>query len=126
MLQFNIIFKQKKSIKCLGVLVMDCHLSWKNHFYELSKKISRGIGIFYETEKFFFNHLLKQVYIRLFILPYVCCYGLGRANTKHDWHLLLTINSLAFSLVRTNYGMFNIKFSGPKIWNSLDKSLKIY
>ena len=27
-------------------------------------------------------------------------------------------------LLHTNYGIFNIKFSGPKIWNSLDDSVK--
>ena len=25
---------------------------------------------------------------------------------------------------RTNYGIFNIRFQGPKVWNSLDKNVK--
>ena len=36
--------KEKHSIKYLGVFI-DCHLNWKYHIHELSKKISRGIGI---------------------------------------------------------------------------------
>ena len=27
---------------------------------------------------------------------------------------------------RTNYGKFNIRFQGPKIWNSIDESIKKY
>ena len=26
---------------------------------------------------------------------------------------------------RTNYGLFNIKFHGPKVWNSLAKNIKL-
>ena len=25
---------------------------------------------------------------------------------------------------RTNYGIFNIRFQGPKVWNSIDESIK--
>ena len=25
---------------------------------------------------------------------------------------------------RTNYGMFNIRFKGPKVWNDLDENIK--
>ena len=55
------ILKQKKSIKYLGVL-MDCHLNWKDHVFELSKKISRGIGILLKLRNFISIHTLKQVY----------------------------------------------------------------
>ena len=27
-------------------------------------------------------------------------------------------------IVRTNYGKFNIRFFGPKVWNDIDESLK--
>ena len=26
--------------------------------------------------------------------------------------------------VRTNYGIFNIRFNGPKVWNSISENLK--
>ena len=67
--------KQKKSIKYLGVL-MDGHLNWKDHVHELSKKISRGIGILLKLRNFVSTHILKQVYHS--IIPYVCCHGLGK------------------------------------------------
>ena len=28
--------------------------------------------------------------------------------------------------VRTNYGIFNIRFKGPKVWNSTCKNLKTF
>ena len=36
--------KQKDSIKYLGI-IMDSSLNWKEHIKQLSKKISRGIGL---------------------------------------------------------------------------------
>ena len=41
---------------------MDGHLNWKDHVYELSKKISRGIGILLKLRNFVSTHILKQVY----------------------------------------------------------------
>jgi hypothetical protein len=48
------------------------------------------------------------------------------SNSKH-LHETRLASSFNYSLplVRTNYEIFNITFSGPKIWNSLDESLKI-
>ena len=35
---------QQNSVKYLGILI-DCHLNWKEQIQQISKKISRGIGI---------------------------------------------------------------------------------
>ena len=32
--------------------------------------------------------------------------------------------TFSLPLIRTNDGMFNIRFFGPKIWNTIDESLK--
>ena len=51
-------------------------------------------------------------------------FNLINGKHLHETRLASTFNhSLPF--VRTNYGMFNIKFSGPRIWNSLDIFLKV-
>ena len=42
---------EKDSIKYLGVLI-DSTLSWKNHILNISKKISRAIGIMYKLRPF--------------------------------------------------------------------------
>ena len=46
-------------------------------------------------------------------------------NTKHKYNTRLASKS-SYSLprTRTNYGIFNIRYSGPKIWNSIDESIK--
>ena len=44
---------------------------------------------------------------------------------KHNYNTRLASKS-SFSLpqIRTNYGKFNIRFNGPKVWNSIDDNLK--
>ena len=44
--------KEKEFIKYLGVLV-DSSLSWKHHISNLTKKISRSIGVMYKLRPFF-------------------------------------------------------------------------
>ena len=37
---------------------------------------------------------------------------------------LASKSSFARPISHTNYGIFSIRFQGPKIWNSIDESLK--
>ena len=53
--------KEIKSIKYLGVYV-DCHLKWKEHILEVSKKLARGIGILLKLRHFVNLASLVQVY----------------------------------------------------------------
>ena len=41
--------ERKDHVKCLGVII-DQHLSWKHHINYIALKISRNIGIIYETK----------------------------------------------------------------------------
>ena len=43
--------KEMKSIKYLGVYI-DCHIKWKEHILEVSKKLARGIGILLKLRHF--------------------------------------------------------------------------
>ena len=43
---------------------------------------------------------------------------------QHNTRLASKTITYMLPLPRTNYGIFNIKFSGPKIWNSLDDLVK--
>ena len=45
-----------------------------------------------------------------------------QVNLKHSYNTRLAAKS-SYSLpqIRTNYGKFNIKYSGVKIWNSMDE-----
>ena len=61
----------RKKIKCencvkfLGIL-LDANLSWKYHVNELSKKLSRTIGIFYKSRHFVPLEILQIFYYSLF------------------------------------------------------------
>ena len=46
-------------------------------------------------------------------------------NKSHTHNTRLASKSFfVFPKVRTNYGKFNIRFLGPKIWNEIEESLK--
>ena len=49
------------SAKYLG-LIIDSNLNWKEHVYELSKKISRSIGVLSKLRHFVPTKILIQVY----------------------------------------------------------------
>ena len=53
----------------------------------------------------------------------------GYFNLVCDTHFYdtPTASKTIFSLplIRTNYGLFNIRFCGPKIWNTIDESFKL-
>jgi hypothetical protein len=48
-----------------------------------------------------------------------------RVNEIHHYNTRLSAKtSYSLPKVKTNYGQFNIRYNGPKIWNSLDESIK--
>ena len=60
----NKAIKGKEYIKYLGVSI-DSTLSWKQHVSNISKKISRSIGIMYKLRPFLPLNVLKNVYYSL-------------------------------------------------------------
>ena len=56
--------KEKECIKYLGVLI-DSTLSWKHHILNISKKISRAIGIMYKLRPFLPLKVMRNVYYSL-------------------------------------------------------------
>ena len=65
---------QKKCIKYLGVLI-DSHLNWKEHILNLSKKLSKSIGIICKLRHFVGNiqTLIKLYYAIVYpFLTYSC------------------------------------------------------
>ena len=53
--------EQKVHTKYLGVII-DCNLNWKAHVHELSKKLSRGIGVLSKLRHFVTTKILIQIY----------------------------------------------------------------
>ena len=64
----------------------------------------------------FHNNLLPSVFETYF----------RPISTIHSYKTRLSAkNALSLPRVRTNYGIFNIRFSGVKVWNSLDPDVKL-
>ena len=57
--------KRESCVKFLGIL-LDENLSWKFHINELSKKLSRTVGIFYKIRHFYPSDILQILYYSLF------------------------------------------------------------
>ena len=55
---------EKECIKYLGIII-DSSLSWKHHVSNLTKKISRAIGIMYKLRPFLPLNVMKNVYYSL-------------------------------------------------------------
>ena len=190
------VIMQKRSIKYLGVLI-DTSLNWKDHIHELSKKISRGIGILLKLRKCVSTQILLQVYYSIIytfftygvliwgntyktnLYPLIILqkkavriitfsdflahtsplfkelnllkfidivdfhtalfmfrYSRGNLPGNFDGYFNLVCNThlygtraaskttFSLPLTRTNYGLFNIRFCGPKVWNTIDESFK--
>ena len=63
---------EKQFIKYLGVII-DSSLSWKYQISNISKMISRAIGIMYKLRPYLPINVMKNVYYSLCILPYCIC-----------------------------------------------------
>ena len=64
---------ESKYVKYLGVLI-DPQLSFKYHIEELSKKISRSIGVLYKIRPFVSQKILTNLYYAI-IYPFLL-YGI--------------------------------------------------
>ena len=70
---FNKSIKENSQVKYLG-LIIDSNLNRKSHLHELSKKVSRGIGILSKIRYFVNIKILHQLYYSL-LYPFLT-YGL--------------------------------------------------
>ncbi len=65
----------------------------------------------------FYNKLLPPVFKDFLI----------EVNAVHNYNTRLSSKkSYYLPKVRTNYGLFNIRFLGTKIWNSIDETVKSF
>ena len=71
--------KQKDHTKYLGVII-DSHLNFKKHIHQLSKKISRSIGILAKLGHYISVAVLKQRYFSL-IYPFFIYGAIISSNT---------------------------------------------
>ena len=73
---------------------------------------SRGTAAFIYR---FYNRRLPSVFDTFFT----------QVNKKHNCNTRSASNfSYSLPKVRTNYGIFNLRFKGPKVWNAICENLK--
>ena len=107
---------QKRAIRIITFSKFDEHSSplfKQTTILKLFDLVNFHVSIFMFK---FYNKLLPAVFDNFFV----------PTSKVHNYNTRLT-SSNAYSLprVRTNYGKFNIRFSGAKIWNSLEPDLKL-
>ena len=107
---------QKKAIRIINFLTYQEHTSSyfkKDNFLKLADIVKLYTALFMYQ---FYRDRLPVAFDDFFVLN----------NMKHDNNTRLSSKcSYSLPLVRTNYGIFSINFSGPKIWNDIDEALKI-
>ena len=89
---------EKEYIKYLGVLI-DSTLSWKQHVSNISKKISRSIGIMYELRPFLPLNVLKNVYYSLVYSHIVYAIEVWGSTFKTEMDKILILQKKAMRLM---------------------------
>ena len=90
-LKYNVTLKihkkailEEQKIKYLGIII-DSTLSWKAHLSNLSKKLSRTIGVMYKLRPFVNLQIMKNIYHSLFYSHLI--YGIQVWGNACDTHL---------------------------------------
>lgn len=105
------------------------HLSWKFHFLHISKKIKRCIGVLSKIRYSVTDLVLVQLYYSL-TYPFLT-YSLITWGTTYQTTLLPLITFQKRAVRMITFSEYNChsnplfqKFSGVKVWNSIEDSLK--
>ena len=94
-------------------------------FHEHSSPILEHLKILKLPDLVFLNIAVFMYKFHNRRLPSVFDTFLTQVNKRHIYNTR-SASSLFYNLlkVRTNYGIFNLRFKGPKVWNSVSKNLK--
>ena len=80
-LQLNVnIIERENSLKFLGV-ILDGHLTWKNHIQLIEKKVSKNVGILYKRSKLINSKCLRSIYVS-FTHSYINYANIAWASTN--------------------------------------------
>ena len=107
-LEYNVTLKmnkkaivQKDHIKYLGV-IMDCHLNWKHHILNVSKKISRSIGVMYKLREFLNMNMLKNIYYSLIYSHIVYAIQVWGSACDTELNKILVLQKKAVRMMTNN------------------------
>ena len=93
--------KEKECIKYLGVLI-DSTLSWKHHILNISKKISRAIGIIYKLRPFLPLKVMRNVYYSLVYSHIIYAIEAWGSAFKTELEKILILQKRAMRLLTFN------------------------
>ena len=98
--------QEKNAVKYLGLLI-DSGLTWKAHLENLSKKISKTIGLLYKIRPYVSKDILKMLYYSL-VYSHIS-YGIEVWGSADPCHLnnILLIQKRAARLITRNDIRFN-------------------
>jgi len=123
-------------------------ISWGNNYSSTTQPLSilqkRAMRVmtfskFYEHSSPIFKHLNivklpDLVFLNIAVFMYKChnrrppsvFYTFFTQVNKRHYYNTRSASNMFYTLpkVRTNYGIFNISFKGPKVWNSISENLK--
>src|SRR6218665_89081 len=88
---------QTRSAKFLGVIV-DEHLTWRDHVLAVSNKIAKNIGVLFRVRHCLPKHILFNLYYTLIFLYLSYCNLLWGSNYKTYLNHLLTCKNVLLEL----------------------------
>ena len=97
----NKAIKEKEYIKYLGILI-NSTLSWMHHVSNISKKISRSIGIMYKLRPFLPLNVLKNIYYSLVYSHIVYAIEVCGSTFKTEMGKILILQKKAMRLMPIN------------------------
>ena len=110
-----VVVLQKKAVRIITFSNRDAH---SNPLFSQLGLIKLMDLVTIHTALFMFQYhhnLLPKAFDNFFL----------RISSKHNYNTRLASKSTYYiNHVRTNYGKFNLHFSGPSAWNNLDEELK--
>ena len=90
--------QQKDHIKYLGVII-DSHLNWKQHITNVSKKISRSIGVMYRIRKYLNLNAMKSIYYSLIYSHIVYAIQVWGSANETELAKILTLQKKAVRMI---------------------------
>ena len=94
-------------------------------FHEHSSPIFKRLNIVKLPDRVFLNIAVFMYKFHNTRLPAVFDTFFTQVNKRHNYNTRSASNMFyTLPKVRTNYGIFNIRFKGPKVWNSISENLK--
>ena len=105
--ELYLILNWKRTETCLLYLTikqtkLDCHLNWKKHILNVSKKISRTIGIMYKLREFMNTKMLINIYYSLIYSHMVYAIQVWDSASDTEFNKILVFQKKAVQMIRDN------------------------